>query len=526
MILGVPCAGGEPKMGSPKVFTPRPDQLYCFQRVLDTPYIGLFLGMSSGKTVITLSALDTLMKRGEVKRPLIVAPKKVSQATWQKEAKKWYHLSHLRFQLIEGTPRQREQQLCSDADIFVVGRDVFHWVVDARQKDTWPFDALVLDESSGFKSHSSRRFKKAKLVRPYCNRVILLTGTPAPKNYGDLFSQIYMLDMGLRLGRTITDFRYRFQRPTHAVKHGSAIMNYEMLPGAKEEIDRLISDIVVCLKTEDYVDLPEVTYIEHPVVLDKVARKAYTEMEKEMVLEFAQTAEEKAAAEQEYNSALMSIQIGCGFDIEVPEDMQQRLRDAQDALTEKKRVFATEQASVNMKLRQLCNGWVYDREGEAHHVHDCKKEWLQETLESLLYEGRQCFVLYAFKFDVDVIKSCVPKGHTFRELKTPQDEADWNAGKIDVLIAHPASCAHGLNLQGGGGEEIWYGLTNDLELFEQANMRLRRDGRTLPVTIHIPLVEESMDETIYSLLKKKANVQDGLRTSLQEKVKALAAGRL
>lgn len=512
---------------TPEIFTPYPFQQYCFQRIMDTNYIALFLGCSMGKTAITLSALDILLKRGEVKRPLVVAPKKVSQATWQREAAKYYHICHLRFQLIEGTPAVRKKQLNADADIFIVGREMFHWVVDQYPKGSWPFDALILDESSSFKSHSSLRFKKAKSIRPYCKRVILLTGTPAPKMYSDLFSQIYLLDTGVRIGRTISDFQRRFMRATHPVRHGSSIMKYDMMPGAKEQIDELISDITVCLKTEDYVTLPPVSYVEHPVVLDKAARDAYNKLEKDMVLEFAQTADEKIQAEKHYGMCLAQLEHETlsGGD---RETALLELDEAKAALTEKKKVFATEQAGIQMKLRQICNGWVYDRDGVAHHVHDCKKEWLEERLESLLYEGQHCFVLYAFKFDIDVIKSAVPKGYTCRELKTPQDEADWNAGKIDVLIAHPASCAHGLNLQGdpAGGEQIWYGLTDDLELYEQANMRLRRNGRTRPVTIHIPLVENSRDEELYALLNTKANVQNGLRNSLQQKVKALAGGRL
>lgn len=508
-----------------EVFTPRPEQVYCFQRVLDTPYIGLFLGMSSGKTVITLSALDVLMKRGEIKRPLIVAPKKVSQATWQNEGEKWLHLNHLRFQLVEGTNKQRVKRLGTDADIFIIGRDMFHWLVDLYSNRTWPFDALILDESSGFKSHSSLRFEKAKLVRPYCKRIVLLTGTPAPHSYQDLFSQIFLLDGGVRLRPTITGFRSEFMRATRPVKHGSHIMKYEMLPGAKERIDELISDITVCLKTEDYVKLPDVIYETYPVVLDKKAREAYNKMEKDMVLEFAQTAEEKTEAEKLYRAALAELERHTLLGGDRAAALAY-VEEVKVSLTEKKKVFAAEQAGVNMKLRQLCNGAMYDRDKVVRHIHDCKQEWLAETFESLLYEGRRCFVAYAFKFDIDAIIRSVPKGYTYRELKTAQDEADWNAGKIDVLIAHPASCSYGLNLQYGGSEIIWYGLTDNLEHYEQFNMRLPRNGATRPVTIHIPLVENSRDEELYALLNAKADVQNGLRESLQAKVKALAGGRL
>lgn len=504
-----------------EVFTPRPEQIYCFNRLLDTPFIGLFLGMSSGKTAITLSAFDIMLKRGEIKRPLIVAPKKVSQSTWQHEGAKWEHLSHLRFQLIEGTPAQRKQQLSADADMFIVGRDMFFWVVDNYPRGEWPFDALILDESSSFKSHSSLRFKKAKAVRPFCKRIVLLTGTPAPQSYEDLFSQIYLLDGGLRLGTTITAFRREFERATRPVKHGSSIMKYEMLPGAKERIDSLISDITVCLKTEDYVKLPDVIYEEHPVVLDNWARTMYTKMEKDMVLEFAKTAEEKAELEMEYSTAFIEFTKDS-----TNHDAKQKLDDITSALSEMKKVFAAEQAGVNMKLRQLCNGSVYDRDKATHHVHDCKAEWLSETLESLLYEERHCLVFYAFKFDIDVIKKAAPKGARVRELKTAQDEKDWNAGKIDILIAHPASCAYGLNLQYGGSEIVWFGLTDNLELYEQGNARLPRNGAKRPVTIHIPLIVDSRDEEIYALLKTKANVQEGLRTSLQAKVKALSGGKV
>lgn len=463
-------------MKDTKDFIPRPDQQYCFNRIIDTPYIGLFLGMSMGKTVVTLSAIDALMhRRLEVAKPLIVAPRQVSLRTWQNEAKKWTHLQHLTFQLISGTPAHRVNQLDAAADIFIISRDMLWWLVDYYGK-AWPFDMVVLDESSSFKSASSRRTKSMLKARPFCNRVVLLTGTPAPQSYEDLFSQLKILDMGQRLRVTKTDFKREFMCPTRPVKHGSAIMRYEMRPGAKEDIDERISDIVVCLKSSDYVNLPDIIYEKYPVALSTMARKAYDRFEHDLLLELANNVE----------------------------------------------VFATEQSTVGMKLHQLCQGAIYDSDKEYHLVHDRKLEWLLETLEALLYEQRHCLVYYAFQFDLDMVLGAIADKYAVRVLKTAQDEQDWNDGKIEVLLAHPASCAYGLNLQYGGSEIIWYGLTSNLELFEQGNMRLPRNGASRPVTIHVPLVENSRDEEIMELLDKKADVQNGLKENLQRKVKLLA----
>lgn len=453
-------------------FIPRPEQAYCIQRALTTHKIALFLGMSMGKTAVTLETIRRLQCNPfTVPRVLIIAPKKVTEATWQNEAKKWDQFNHFTFQLLDGTPKQRENKLCKPAHIYIISRDLTQWIV-GYYKNAWPFDMVVLDESSSFKSHSAKRFKELRKVLPHITRVIELTGTPAPKNYGDLWSQIYLLDNGERLGQTFTRFRELYHRATHQIRPG--VMNWVMAPNAQTEIENRIADIVVSLKTEDYVKLPDVLHEIVPVVLDSKARKQYDSTERMAIHELMN------------NDGLL----------------------------------LTSEVAVRSKLLQLCNGGIYQSDGSWLEMNTCKLEALDELLEALLYEDRHCLLYYQFKFDIERIMSRYTGKYRIRQLKKKTDEDDWNAGKIDILLAHSASAAHGLNLQYGGSEIIWFGLPSDLEQYEQANMRLPRNGQVRPVTIWKLVVQDAKDEEIVKLLDEKADVQEGLRNNLRDKITA------
>lgn len=463
-------------------YKPEPYQQYCIEQVIARPNIALWLGMSMGKTSITLTAIERLMfGRLEVGKVLIVAPKRVTLGTWQAEAKKWNHLSHLRMKLIQGTPAQRTAILSGWATdgthIHIVSRDMLWWVVDYFGRD-WPYDMVVLDEASSFKSWKSRRFKKMKLVKPKVKRIVELTGTPSPKSYEDIWSQIDLLEKG-RLGKNITAYRNAY---FSSYMIGGITQLYKLRPECEKIIQDRIADLVVCMKTEDYVNLPPIIYHEERVFLDGKTQKLYQRMEREAFIPLIEL-----DAQQE------------------PD----------------KKVYATTQAAVSNKLLQLCNGAVYDEEKNVHQVHTAKLERLMEMLEELTYQGRNVLLFYQFQFDIDTITAAVDGKYRFRMLKNSEDEADWNAGKIQVLLAHPASCAYGLNLQYGGADVIWYGLTDNLELFEQANERTHRRDAERPTEVHMLLLDGGRDEDVLKRLTVKGAGQEALRQSLKARKEAL-----
>lgn len=452
-----------------KEFKPHGYQAYSIQRMIDTPYIGAFLDMGLGKTVITLTALHSLKYyRFCIRKALIIAPKKVAENTWTKERDKWNHLKDLRISVVLGSAKERLAALDIPADIYITNRENTKWLVDLYKHD-WPFDVVVLDESSSFKNHQSQRFKALKAIRPRINRLIELTGTPSPKGLIDLWAQIYLLDGGKRLGRTISVYREIFFLPDK--RNQTTIFSYKPREGAEDAIYKALSDICISMKAEDYLELPECIYDDIPVTLDKKAQKAYEQLEKDMLLE-------------------------------VDED---------------ELVTANTAASLTGKLLQLCNGAVYDEDGIVVPIHDCKIEALLETIEQL--NGQHAIIYYHFQHDRDRILSALEKsGLSVRVYKNAREENDWNAGKIDILLAQPSSCGYGLNLQDGGHHIVWFGLTWNLEEYQQANKRLHRQGQQFPVIIHRLITQHGTDEDVVHSLESKDSVQESLLTALKVRI--------
>lgn len=451
------------------IFTPHPYQRYCIDRVVKDQAIGLFLDMGLGKTVITLSAIMELKYgRFAVNKVLVIAPKKVAEATWQQEASKWDFLRNLRFATVLGSAKNRIKELYRPADIYVINRENVDWLVDYYKND-WPFDMVVVDESSSFKSHRAKRFKALASIRPHIRRIVELTGTPSPNSLMDLWSQLYLLDGGARLGKYYTHFRDRFFDPGKRTRE--VIYSYDPKDGAQQSIMGRISDICISMKASDYLQLPDCIIDDIPVELDAKAKKAYNQLERDMVL---------------------ALPDG---DIDVASA-----------------------AGLSNKLQQLANGAVYDDEHGVHEVHNCKLEAFLELLEKL--NGQHALVFYNFKHDKDRLMEALAKSKLrVREFTGAKEEVDWNAGKVDVLLAHPASTAYGLNLQDGGHHIIWFGLNWSLELYQQANKRLHRQGQKELVIIHQLICTGTRDEDLVEALGDKDASQEKVLESLKARIK-------
>jgi SNF2 family DNA or RNA helicase len=452
-------------------FIPHDYQRYAISRIVSDPAVGLFLDMGLGKTVITLTAVyDLKFQRWSISRCLVVAPKKVAEATWSQEAKKWDHLQDLRIIPVLGSAAARIRALNTPGDVWVINRENVPWLVE-YYRNGWPFDMVVLDEASSFKNYSCKRFKALKMVRNRIGRLVELTGTPAPNGLEDLWAQIYLLDGGARLGKTISSYRDAFFTPD-ASYPGQMYRTYSPQNGADARIKTAISDICVSMKAEDYLTLPP--YIEDivPVVLDDKARKAYDKLEREMLLE-----------------------------------------------VDEQTVTAGSAAVLNGKLLQLCSGAVYDISGGVMEVHDCKMEAFLEVIEQL--HGEHALVFYWFQHERDRLVQALKKtGKRVGVYQGAQQERQWNAGQIDVLLAHPASCAYGLNLQQGGHHVVWFGYPNwTLELYQQANARLYRQGQTQPVIAHLLVVQDGVDEDVVASLHDKGDTQEALMAALKARIR-------
>lgn len=450
-------------------FIPHPYQQYCMDKVISNNSIGLFLDMGLGKTIITLSAINELkFNRFEVNKVLVIAPKKVAEATWQREAEKWDNVKHLRISSIMGTAPKRQNAINTPADVYVISRDNVVWLVE-NCKHAWPFDMVVVDEFSSFKSHKAKRFKALAAIRPRIKRFVGLTGTPSPNGLLDLWAQIYLLDFGKRLGRRISHYRDRWFEPDKRSR--DVIYSYKPKKMAKEEILTRISDICISMKSEDYLQLPDITYNTVPVVLDAKAKKAYDSFEKNAVLELG---------EDEEISAMSAV-------------------------------------GLSNKLQQFANGAVYAEDHNYTVVHDCKVDAFLELLESL--EGKHVLVFYTFISDYERLVSVLEKtGLRFRKLTTPADEVAWNQGNVDVLLAHPAAAAFGLNLQDGGNHIIWFGLCWNLELYLQANKRLHRQGQKKKVIVHHMITLDTRDEDLIKALERKDKAQEYVLASLKARI--------
>lgn len=451
-------------------FHPHPYQQAGIEAILEKPGVALWMEMGLGKTVVTLTAIDQLIyDRLEISRALIIAPKKVAEATWQDEAEKWEHLQHLRISTVLGTEKQRKAALEAPADIYIINRENVPWLVHTLGRG-WSFDMVVLDEASSFKNHAAQRFKALKAVRPRIHKVVELTGTPRPNSLLDLWAQIYLLDQGERLGRYITHYRKNYFWPTE--------YSYEPREGAAETVESRIKDIVLSFKAADHLTLPEKITDDIPVVLDKPAKAAYKKLEKNYLLEV-------------------------------------------DGET----ITAQQAATLTGKLLQLCNGSLYDEDGTVHQIHRCKLDAFDELIDAL--DGQRALVFYGFRFDEEQLTETLRarhKGLRFAVLRSGQDAADWNTGKLDVLLAQPASCAYGLNLQQGGHHLIWYSLPWSLELYAQGEARLYRQGQTQSVIVHRLIVKGGADEMVVKALNRKDTDQNSLMQAVKTHIKAAQRG--
>lgn len=444
-------------------------QVKGVQHIIDNEFCALFLDMGLGKTVTTLTAIKDLLDNCIISNCLVIAPKKVTQVTWGDEIKSWAHLKDLTISVIDGTVKQRREAYQKQADIYAVSRDNIAWLVMEFGGIKLPYDMVVIDELSSFKNYASKRFKALRKVRKFIPRVVGLTGTPSPNGLIDLFAQMYLIDQGERLGKSIAAYRDRFFRPDK--RNGDIVYSYALKSPQEEtekQISDLISDITLSMTAEDYLKMPDRINIYDRVELPPKVLAQYKEFEKEQVLELINSAEPISAANA---------------------------------------------AALSNKLQQFANGAIYDSDRKIIEVHDEKLEKLEELVEAA--NGSPVLVAYSYKHDLDRI---VKKLKAYRpvKLEKPEQIAEWNAGKIKVLVAHPASAGHGLNLQKGGHTLIWFGNTWSLELYMQFNTRLYRQGQTYPVTVHHILATGTVDEKIIKALEGKKQTQDGLMESIKE----------
>lgn len=457
-------------------FVPHAYQKHCIDKIIELDKVGLFLDMGLGKTVTTLTAIKELKyNRFQVRKVLIIAPKKVAEGTWTKEKDKWDHTQMLRVSPVLGSEKKRIKAINTPSDLYVINRENVVWLVD-YYRNAWPFDMVVIDESSSFKNHSAKRFKALVQVMSKIKRLVELTGTPSPNGLNDLWSQIYLLDEGRRLGKRYGQFRERYFDPGRRGPQGF-VYDYDPKDGAEQSILSAISDICISMKAEDYLQLPDMVIHEIPVSLDAKAEKAYKELERKMILE----------------------------------------------LPENEEISVTSAAALSNKLLQLANGAVYDEEHKAHEVHTSKLDAFLELVESL--QGKPLLVFYNFQHDKErILKVLGTKKLRVKELKTVQDEDDWNHQEIDILLTHPASSAYGLNLQQGGNHVCWFGLTWNYELYTQANKRLHRQGQTEKVIVHHLICSGTRDEDVMKALKKKEGVQDFVMESLMARIRKVREG--
>ena len=446
-------------------YRPHEYQDYATQFIIAHPVAAVFLDCGLGKTVITLTAIDELLHDYfEVSRILIVAPLRVARDTWPAEIRKWEHLEQMNFAVAVGTERERVAALAQRAELTIINRENVDWLVN-KSGCSFDFDMIVIDELSSFKSYQARRFRALMKARPLAKRMVGLTGTPSANGLMDLWAEFKLLDMGKRLGRFITHYREELFTPDK--RNQQMVFSYRPKPGAEDEIYRRIGDITISMRSTDYLKLPELVLTRSVVMMSAKERKVYDAMKAEMVT---------TIGEQE--------------------------------------IDAVSAAALSNKLLQMAGGAVYAEEGKALHLHDRKLDALEDLVESA--NGRPVLVAYWYKHDADRIH----KRLTVREIKTSQDIMDWNAGKVPLALIHPASAGHGLNLQTGGSMLIWFSLTWSLELYQQTNARLYRQGQRNTVTIVHIITEETIDEQVMRALEKKDKTQAALLDAVKAELEA------
>lgn len=443
-------------------YCPHDYQAFATNFILDHPVCGLILDMGLGKSVITLTALwDLLLDRFDIGKVLIVAPKRVAEDTWPKELAKWDHLDGLSYSLVMGTEDQRRAALQKRAKLYIINRENVAWLV---AKCPWQFDTLVLDELSSFKNSKAQRFRALKQVQPRVKRVIGLTGTPRPNSLLDLWPQMYLLDMGQRLGRFIGGYRERFFVPDK--RNREIIYSYKPREGAEEKIYELISDICISMKAVDHLNMPPIISNTIEVRMSLKEQGLYDEFQRNMVLQL-----------------------------------------------EGEELDALNAAALSSKLTQMANGAVYGEDKHVFAIHDRKLDALEDLIEAA--NGQPLLVAYWFKHDLERIQKRFP---ATRVIDKPQDIDDWNAGKIPVALIHPASAGHGLNLQEGGSTVVWFGLTWSLELYQQLNARLWRQGQRHTVVIQHIVTTGTQDEDIMAALSRKDLGQEAMYRAVKARI--------
>lgn len=439
-------------------------QKYATEFILTHPIAAVFLEMGLGKSVITLTALfDLCLDQFLIRKVLVIAPLRVARDTWPSEIKKWDHLDGLLYSVVVGTEAERRAALMRKADVYIINRENVDWLI-TKSKIPFDFEMVIIDELSSFKSFQAKRFKSLLKARPIVKRIVGLTGTPSSNGLMDLWAEFRILDLGQRLGRYITHYRNAYFTPDK--RNGEVIFSYKPLPGAEEAIYEKISDITISMKSCDYLKLPECVINEVPVVMSEEEMSIYDRFR---------------------------------------EDMVAKIKDQE--------IDAANAAVLSGKLLQMANGAVYDDDKKALHIHDRKLDALEDLIEGA--NGKPVLIAYWYQHDADRIKA----RFDVREIKTSKDIEDWNAGKISAAIIHPASAGHGLNLQTGGYTLIWFGLTWSLELYQQTNARLYRQGQKNTVVIHHIIAKGTIDEQVMKALRKKEKTQDALIDAVKANLK-------
>ncbi|MEZ7603236.1 SNF2-related protein [Streptococcus parasanguinis] len=445
-------------------YFPHDYQRYATDFIINNPISAVLLEMGLGKSVISLSAINELMlDYFDVSRTLVIAPLRVANNTWPDEIKKWEHLKYLSYSVVTGSEKERLAALRKPAHIYLINRENVDWLI-TKSGIPWKFDMVVIDELSSFKSYQAKRFKSLLKVRPKIKRIVGLTGTPSSNGLMDLWAEFRLLDMGERLGRYITYYRQNFFVPDK--RNQQMIFSYKPKEGSEKMIYSLISDITISMKSKDFLKMPECVMNEVVVSLSDKEQKLYDSLKQDMVLSL-----------------------------------------------EENEIDAINAAALSNKLLQMSNGAVYNDDKESLHIHDRKLDALEDLIEGA--NGKPVLIAYWFKHDLERIK----ERFDVREIKTAKDISDWNKGKIPVALIHPASAGHGLNLQAGGSTLIWFGLTWSLELYQQTNARLYRQGQDSTVVIHHILTKGTIDEDVMKALKAKERIQDALIESVKARLK-------
>lgn len=440
-------------------YNPHKYQSYATDFIISHPIAAVFLEMGLGKSIITLTAITKLKAEDAICKVLVIAPLRVARDTWPSEIAKWDHLKNLDYAVAVGTEAERKVAILKDATVTIINRENVDWLIN-KSGLPFDFDMVVIDELSSFKSYGAKRFKALLKVRPFIKRIVGLTGTPSSNGLMDLWAEFRVLDFGKRLGRYITRYRLSYFEPDK--RNAQMVFSYKPLPDAEKQIYEKISDITISMKSVDYLDMPECVINEVPVYMSSAEQSVYDDFR---------------------------------------EDMVTKLKD--DVID------AANAAVLSGKLLQMANGAVYDEEGFSHHIHDRKLDALEDLIEGA--NGKPVLVAYWFKHDLERIEARLKSLHIpYARLDKPDSIKRWNNGEVPVMLIHPASAGHGLNLQAGGSTLIWFGLTWSLELYQQTNARLWRQGQKETVVLHHIICKDTIDEDVMAALKRKEKVQSDL----------------